>query len=537
MRRCPLLLAPWLLTVAVARGDGPLILAIGWPGAGAAALADDVAKPIEDALAGIDGVLRIRSWTRAGECLVRLDPAPSATLDNLQLAVLARLQPVTARLPAACGVPTLGILPDSDQAMIIASLVEERPGLALAAALELRRSLLLRPGVAAVEMFGAVTQATRVRVDPARLTAVGATLTDVWESLRTGRDGSSPEELGAMVFAHHDGARLTIADVARVEFAAVPHESAGTAVLADVAGDAIGRRGVLLFVSAPGSSTAAVDAELSKARHDLPVDVRLEAHRCGPGDLLIAVRFPAGAALESMDAACQALASFAVRAADADRVLWMTSTDDDVALLPVIAPRAAVADLRAALRPSAAELGGAICVDPCRWPLGSWPGEGRPVIAKVFGADRTVVRETAGALAASLTGIAGAVDVDVDLAARVQLAVDIDREACAAAGVPPAAVHATYLAACELLERGGNGLPPIELDELLVRAANGELKPWRGLATLHQTLAPAAILREGGRECVVVSANVAGRNAAAVKQELRATIADLTPAQLEVVVE
>jgi Cu/Ag efflux pump CusA len=136
--------------------------------------------------------------------------------------------------------------------------------------------------------------------------------------------------------------------------------------------------------------------------------------------------------------------------------------------------------------------------------------------------------------------VKGVVDLDRGPGERPRLTVAIDRERSRAFGVKLDDVLQTfqiYLGAYEVtppLRFGGKESralrvrvaepPKASLDDLkLLRVRNeqGAMVPLAAMASFSLVSGPVSVYREGGRYCRVVSCNVQGRDAAAVREEAR----------------
>ena len=151
-------------------------------------MAADITRPAEIALREIPGVRQIRSTTSRGSAEIALtfnwgDDMVAATQGTQSaLATLLPDFPVGTRFSVRRSDPT--IFP----VLGISLTSTKRDGVSLAqiANLRLRPVLTTVPGVAGVDVLGGAAPELEVEVDPARLQALGLTVTDVTNALGVG---------------------------------------------------------------------------------------------------------------------------------------------------------------------------------------------------------------------------------------------------------------------------------------------------------------------------------------------------------------
>ncbi len=261
-----------------------------------------VTVPIENSLHGVPYVKTVRSGSVLGLSSVRLIFVTGTDLLTARQLVQERLATVASTLPAVARPPH--ILPplsslsrclkiglwkdDAPETAATATRQEVSPqaqaqmDMTVVARWTIRPRLMSVPGVANVAMWGEKDPQLQVVVDPDRLRAHGLTLDAV---LRTVSDATavgaggfldtanqrlairhipsvySPEELGEVVVAYHNGAPLRIHDVADVVIDYPPP-----------IGDAIinGRPGLLLIVEKqPWANTLNVTRGVETALREL----------------------------------------------------------------------------------------------------------------------------------------------------------------------------------------------------------------------------------------------------------------------------
>ena len=253
-----------------------------------------VTKPIEEAMAGMPGIARVRSVTSRGSAEIDLffDWRGANVEETLQM-VQGRLARLT--LPPTAAITRIDRLTFAVFPIIAYSLTSEKRD---PATLRTLAELVVRPplarvsGVAMVTVQGGETREYHVTVDPARAEARGLTVSQVVDALKSNNVIESPglieenhqlelalvsgqarsfDEIGKMVVASVNDAPVLLSDVATI---APGFEPRYTIVTAD------GKPAVLVNVlRQPTANTATVVDEVKKQldllHGQLPRDVQV----------------------------------------------------------------------------------------------------------------------------------------------------------------------------------------------------------------------------------------------------------------------
>ena len=221
-----------------------------YPGATPATLNDSVVAPIEREISGIPNLLYFESSSdTSGTATITTTFAPGTDPDLAQVALQNRIRAVEPRLPQTVRQLGLRVEASSSGFLLFVDVLSPdgrygREALGDYASRYIVDELKRVPGVGRVQSFGA-GRAMRVWLDPARLTALGVSVDEIANAIRTqnaqispGRVGDSPtvpgqrvnvplfvvgelttpEQFRAVVLrANADGTRITLGDVARVE--------------------------------------------------------------------------------------------------------------------------------------------------------------------------------------------------------------------------------------------------------------------------------------------------------------------------------
>ena len=254
-----------------------------------------VTRPLEEAMNGIPGIVRIKSTTSRGATEVNLffDWSVDVLL-SLQL-VQARLSQLSSTLPPTAEIRnvdrlTFAVFPVAGFSLV--SDTRDPASLRDLGNYTIKPRLARLPGVADVSVAGGKNREYHVTIDPARLNAHNVSVQQVADAVRNSNviaspglieenhqleltlvsgQATSPEQLNSIVVAVVNNAPVTIADVATVGSGVEPEY---TIVTAD------GHQAVLLNIRRqPDANTVTVDdevkAELAAIRPLLPKDVKV----------------------------------------------------------------------------------------------------------------------------------------------------------------------------------------------------------------------------------------------------------------------
>ena len=252
-----------------------------------------VTRPIEEAMNGIPGIVRIRSKTSRGGSEINLFfDWKGNILQSLQL-VQARLSQLSSSLPSTASIRhierlTFAVFPVTGYSLT--SDTRDLASLRDIASYTIRPRLARLPGIAAVAVAGGKVREFHVTIDPERLVAHNVSVQQVVDAVRNSNiiaspglieenhqlelalisgQARKPEELNGIVVATVNNAPVTIADVATVGGGVEPQY---TIVTAD------GHPAVLLNINRqPDANTVAVvdevKAELAAMRGQIPRDI------------------------------------------------------------------------------------------------------------------------------------------------------------------------------------------------------------------------------------------------------------------------
>jgi multidrug efflux pump subunit AcrB len=254
-----------------------------------------VTRPLEEAMNGIPGIVRIKSTTSRGATEVNLFFDWSVdVLQSLQL-VQARLSQLSSTLPPTAAIRnvdrlTFAVFPVAGYSLV--SDTRDPASLRDIGNYTIKPRLARLPGVADVSVAGGKVREYHVTIDPERLNAHGVSLQQVADAVRNSNvvaspglieenhqleltlvsgQATSPEQLNSIVVAVVNNAPITVADVATVGSGVEPQY---TIVTAD------GHPAVLLNIRRqPNANTVTVDdevkAELAAIQPLLPKDVKI----------------------------------------------------------------------------------------------------------------------------------------------------------------------------------------------------------------------------------------------------------------------
>jgi multidrug efflux pump subunit AcrB len=254
-----------------------------------------VTRPLEEAMNGIPGIVRIKSTTSRGATEVNLFFDWSVdVLQSLQL-VQARLSQLSSSLPPTAAIRnvdrlTFAVFPVAGYSLV--SDTRDPASLRDIGNYTIKPRLARLPGVADVSVAGGKVREFHVTIDPDRLNAHGVSVQQVADAVRNSNvvaspglieenhqleltlvsgQATAPEQLNSIVVAVVNNAPITVADVATVGAGVEPEF---TIVTAD------GHSAVLLNIRRqPNANTVTVDdevqAELAAIQPVLPKDVKI----------------------------------------------------------------------------------------------------------------------------------------------------------------------------------------------------------------------------------------------------------------------
>src|SRR5690606_17467112 len=213
-------------------------------GASASVVEREVTQPLEDSMAGIEGIEVLSSTSRAEESQVTARFTLETNPDVAASDVRDRVGRTRGLLPDEIDEPIIAkVEADAQPIMYIAFKSDRMSALEITDYLDrvVTDRLQNQPGVAQVAIFGGREYSMRVWIDRERLAAYGLTVQDVENAIRTqnaeipsGRIESldreftvlaktalqTPEEFENIVVKEADGFQVRLAQVARVEVAA-----------------------------------------------------------------------------------------------------------------------------------------------------------------------------------------------------------------------------------------------------------------------------------------------------------------------------
>ncbi|MCS6625621.1 efflux RND transporter permease subunit [Roseibacterium beibuensis] len=167
--------------------DPPIVsVNTSYAGASAEVIESRITEPIEQRIAGIQGVERINSTSRDGRSSVRIEFSLDRDIDSAANDVRDRISRVLGNLPDQADPPEVAKADtDSQPIMILFLRSSEMDRLALTdyADRYLLDRLATVPGVAQVQIYGEQRYSMRIWLDPSALAARGLTVTDVESAL------------------------------------------------------------------------------------------------------------------------------------------------------------------------------------------------------------------------------------------------------------------------------------------------------------------------------------------------------------------
>jgi multidrug efflux pump len=236
--------------------DPPIVsVSTTYAGASAEVIESRITEPIEQQIAGIQGVERINSTSRDGRSNVRIEFSLDRDIDAAANDVRDRVSRVVGRLPNQANPPEVAKADSDSQPIMILFLRSptlNRLELTDYADRYLIDRLATVPGVAQVQIYGEQRYSMRIWLDPAALAARGLTVTDV-ETALTNQNVELPAgqlETGEKNYTVRVARNYAYAD----DFRQLPIGTRGSGSASGTAGP--GAMGVL-----PSGATGAIQAQ------------------------------------------------------------------------------------------------------------------------------------------------------------------------------------------------------------------------------------------------------------------------------------
>ena len=283
------------------------------PGYAADEVEQNVTFPIESSVNGLPGVRRVRSGSAIGLSIVWVEFDWGADIYQARYLVNERVSAIEDNLPEGVhwGMTPIGSITGEIMLMSLSS-ANDAQGNPLISELELRsyaefelRNLLLSvPGVSQVVAIGGQLPEYQVNVDPAMLRLFDMTISDVIAAagkthstagggylphvegleipLRQTARVRSEKDISSTLIKHHQGAPITIGQVAQVVRGGAPRRGAGS----EAGNPAV----VISIQKSPATNTLAItkaiDAKLDQLEPSLPKGIKLNRHVMRQSDFI-----------------------------------------------------------------------------------------------------------------------------------------------------------------------------------------------------------------------------------------------------------
>jgi len=158
------------------------------PGAAPSELETQVARIVEDAVAGLGNVEHIRTTLTEGAASIMVEFAIGTNTDRATDDVSNAVAQIVASLPSDAEEPIVRRVDATDNAIV--AFVVDAPGMqpdALSWFIDndVAKAVLGAPGVSKISRAGGVDREIRIRLDPDRLMALGISATEVSQTLKT----------------------------------------------------------------------------------------------------------------------------------------------------------------------------------------------------------------------------------------------------------------------------------------------------------------------------------------------------------------
>ncbi len=219
-----------------------IVTVVSLPGADAAEIEETVAKPIEEAVQGIDRIKEIRSTSNSGVAVISTEFDHGTNADQALDRVVRDVNAIRGQLPSGIGRIEFRRVRTTEAAVIQLALVSDNASWRRMDkyAQDVRDRLNVVPGVRATTIFGLAKPELRVAIDSGRLSEAGIPATAVANGISAGgatiaagaiNSGDrrfnvdaggayrSLEAVRGSIIKGEPGRFITVGDVAKVEWA------------------------------------------------------------------------------------------------------------------------------------------------------------------------------------------------------------------------------------------------------------------------------------------------------------------------------
>ncbi|MBX9805886.1 MAG: efflux RND transporter permease subunit [Alphaproteobacteria bacterium] len=158
------------------------------PGAGPDIIENSVTRPIEEAVAGIDGIVSTESTSSVEDSKITLEFTPERRIDDATNDVRDRLNKAKDKFPKEMNEPNIIKARAEDRPLMTLALTSDKTSpseLGDYATNELKKEFEAIPGVARVEIAGGGLYKMYLKLDPVKLAAYNLTVADVMKAIRS----------------------------------------------------------------------------------------------------------------------------------------------------------------------------------------------------------------------------------------------------------------------------------------------------------------------------------------------------------------
>jgi multidrug efflux pump len=211
------------------------------PGAGPDIIENSVTRQIEEAVAGIDGIVATSSTSGVEDSKVTLEFTPERRIDDATNDVRDRLSKAKEKFPKEMNEPNIIKARAEEKSLMTLALTSDKISPAELGDLannELKKEFEAIPGVARVEVAGGGLYKMNLKLDPVKLAAYNLTVAEVQKSIRTqnfekpaGKIVTSereylvttlanletPQEFNNLVVSNKDNHLVRLKDIGRAE--------------------------------------------------------------------------------------------------------------------------------------------------------------------------------------------------------------------------------------------------------------------------------------------------------------------------------
>lgn len=258
--------------------NNEVMVSVIFPGANSLAVEHQVTKPLEDAIAGIDGIRKLNSESQDGACHIHVKFKSSIDTDKAISQVRDRVLATMSSLPEAVKRPDFQEQSEGDSPIMYLRFEDKTRSIAeltdyIRRMIEDR--LRLVEGVARVGHFGNKLYLIAIKPDPALLTEHNVTVREIVEALRKEKTFASGGEIEGVTNKQSVVLKAMVEKPEDFRNVNVKITSKGRITIGDVATVSVAEKSTFLKIRSDGQEVVGLDIKAKPQANPLEVAKRI----------------------------------------------------------------------------------------------------------------------------------------------------------------------------------------------------------------------------------------------------------------------